>query len=138
MHEWALAEAVLTTVLDIAAKENAEKILEIDIVMGELQQIDMETFKFALENLVKGTIAENARIVFETEKAVLKCNVCGYEWSFGEIIEKLDEEAREAIHFIPEVFHAYIACPVCGSRDFDVVRGRGVYIKSIKVLGGGK
>jgi len=133
LHEWALAEAVVTTVLKTAEEENAREVLEIKVVLGELQQIDIEVFKFALTNLVKDTIAEKAQIILEIEPAILKCNSCGYKWKFSEVLEKLDEEVREAIHFLPEVSHAYIKCPNCGSVDFDVIKGRGVYLKSIKV-----
>ena len=133
MHEWALAEAVISTVLDVAAKESAKEVVEITIVIGALQQIDLEVFKFAMSTLVKGTIAENAKIIYENEPTILKCRVCGHEWSLEDALNQLDEEIREAIHFVPELSHTYIKCPKCGSVDFEVIKGRGVYIKSIKI-----
>ena len=42
------------------------------------------------------------------------------------------EDVREAIHFVPEIAHTYIKCPKCGSPDFEVVQGRGVWLESIK------
>ena len=46
-------------------------------------------------------------------RTILKCRVCGYEWSFD--VGRLSEDVREALHFIPEVIHSYTKCPRCGS-----------------------
>ena len=43
----------------------------------------------------------------------------------------LDEQTREAIHFLPEAAHAFIRCPSCKSPDYRVQAGRGVSIASI-------
>ena len=44
----------------------------------------------------------------------------------------IDEDTKEAIHFLPEVAHSFISCPSCGSADFRVDRGRGLTISSIE------
>jgi hydrogenase nickel incorporation protein HypA/HybF len=49
-------------------------------------------------------------------------------------LRSLDEEAREAIHFLPEAAHAYIRCPKCGSPDFEILSGRGVWLESVRGL----
>ena len=33
--------------------------------------------------------------------------------------------------FLPEMAHTYLKCPKCKSPDFDIIAGRGVYIKNI-------
>ncbi|AEC51084.1 hydrogenase nickel incorporation protein [Pyrococcus sp. NA2] len=133
MHEWALADAIVRTVLDYAQKENASKVLAVKVVLGELQDVNGEIVEFAMRELFKGTIAEGAEIIFEEEEAVFKCRNCGHEWTLKEVKDRLDERIREDIHFIPEVVHAFISCPRCGSHDFEVVKGRGVYIGGIKI-----
>ena len=131
MHEWALAESIILTVVDKAVNEGKRVIEEIDIVIGELQAIDLEIFKYALnelKNMVKeekGIEIRDYRITIEEAK--FRCNRCGYVWRLKEA--KLDEEAKESIHFIPEAVHAYMQCPRCGSRDFEIISGRGVYIR---------
>jgi hydrogenase nickel incorporation protein HypA/HybF len=129
MHEWALAEAVIRTVSQIAEKEGLTDVIEVNIGLGELQQVDIEIFKFALSQL-KTRSLEKARFNIKKAEAHLRCRVCGREWMFS--ADELDEEAREAVHFVPEVAHAFVSCPGCGSRDFEVVSGRGVWIESIK------
>jgi len=130
MHEWALAEAVISTVSQLAEKEGLNEVTEVKLKVGELQQIELDVLKFALSQLKTSKLLKNARFDIETVKAELKCRVCGYEWIFRK--EKIDEDVAEAIHFIPEMAHTYIKCPKCGSPDFEIVRGRGVWLESVK------
>ncbi|KXB01036.1 hypothetical protein AKJ44_03020 [candidate division MSBL1 archaeon SCGC-AAA261F17] len=133
MHEWALAEGVVSTALKIADERNARKILEIRIKVGKLQQIDSEIFEFALKELAKNTKAEESKIRLEPEEVVLICNLCNHEWSFDEVSERLSPEESELIHFFPEVVHTYARCPECGSPDFRIEGGRGAWIDSIEM-----
>ena len=130
MHEWALAEAVISTVSQLAEKEGLNEVTEVKLKVGELQQIELDVLKFALSQLKTSKLLKNARFDIETVKAELKCRVCGYEWIFRK--EKIDEDVAEAIHFIPEMAHTYIKCPNCGSPDFEIIRGRGVWLESVK------
>ena len=129
MHEWALAEAVLLTVSKIAEKEGLREVREVKIKIGELQQIELEILEFALSQL-KTSKFKKTEFSIEIAKAELECRVCGYHWDF--IKEELDEDTKEAIHFVPEIAHAYIRCPKCGSPDFEILHGRGIWIESIK------
>ena len=134
MHEWALAEAVISTVLKVAEKEKLGEITKIKIKMGELQQIDREIFEFALKEISQPQrpIVRKAKIELETERAILKCRVCGQKWPFSEAIKGLSEEQCESIHFVPEIAHVYIGCPKCNSPDFEIVKGHRVWIDSIE------
>lgn len=129
MHEWALAEAVIAAALEIAEKEGLKEISEINIRIGELQQIEEDIFEFALSNL-KSDKLKNAKIVISTAKAEFRCRICGTKWFFEK--NKVSEDTAEAIHFVPEVAHTYIKCPSCGSPDFEIVEGRGVWLENIK------
>ncbi|HDJ51535.1 MAG TPA: hydrogenase nickel incorporation protein HypA, partial [Thermoprotei archaeon] len=103
------------------------------IVLGELQSIDEEILKYALENLKRGTEVENVEFELVKEEVEFKCRRCSNTWKLSDLREELSDDIRESIHFIPEVVHSFIRCPRCGSRDFEVVRGRGLYIESIVV-----
>jgi len=132
MHEWALAETIIKTSINLTQEKNLSRVKEVYLKIGEIQQIDLEVFDFALKELSKGTILENAKFNFEMFPALLHCNSCGYQWSYKDSLDKLSGEEKEAIHFIPETIHVYIHCPKCGSPDFDIKEGRGVWIKDIK------
>jgi len=129
VHEWALAEALISTVIKVLKSEELGKILEIGVGIGELQDIDLEIFKFALMQL-KPDYLKDAEFKFKIVKTRLKCRVCGHEWSPRK--DELDEGVREAIHFIPEISHAYLKCPRCGSIDFDIIEGRGVWLEYVR------
>ena len=131
MHEWALAEGVISTALEVAEREGLNEITAIKIKMGELQQIDLEIFELALREIRQSqmSMVTNATAELEKEAAVLKCRVCEREWAFGDA--PLADEERESIHFLPEIAHTYITCPECKSPDFQFVKGRGVWIDSI-------
>ena len=130
MHEWALAEAVISTISRLAESEGLREIKEVKLKIGELQQIELEVFKFALTQLRGSSLLKNAKFNIEVVNAEIKCRNCGFRWSLEK--EKINGDVAEAIHFVPEVIHAFIRCPKCGSPDFEVIGGRGVWIEDLK------
>ena len=129
MHEWALAEAVVSTTLKIAEEKGLKEIIELKIKIGELQQIDQEILEFALSQL-RPPMLKNAKFNLETVKAELKCRVCNHKCKFN--TKNLNEDVSEFIHIVPEIAHTYLKCPKCGSPDFEILTGRGVWLDSIK------
>ena len=99
MHEWALAESILTATVEESKKEKMKKITEIEINLGELQQIEKDIFKFALNEIIKeqGEIFKNVKITIKTEKSTLKCKNCENTWNFSDIKKKLSEDEGESI-----------------------------------------
>ena len=134
MHEWALAESILTTAVNAAEKEKIKKIKEIIVGLGELQQVEQDIFKFALGEIIKdqGKKLKDVKIKIKTEKSNFVCNNCKNHWSFDDLKKGITEDESEAIHFIPEVALVHSRCPKCGSPDFEITKGRGVSILSIK------
>lgn len=128
MHEWALAEAVVAAV---ASNIEGGGDLEAVVVVGELQQVDLDAFKFALEEL-KRERGLDVPLKVVVEEARLRCRACGHEWSWREAAGRLDEASREAVHFVPELVHSFARCPRCGSADYEIIRGRGVYVKVVR------
>jgi hydrogenase nickel incorporation protein HypA/HybF len=129
MHEWALAEAVIASALETARKQALKSITEVTIRVGELQQIDHDILEFALSQLRTAKF-KKTKFLIETERAQFQCRSCGYSWDFTK--EGLKPDTAEAIHFLPEIAHTYIKCPKCGSPDFEVVHGRGVWLQRIR------
>jgi hydrogenase nickel incorporation protein HypA/HybF len=129
MHEWALAEAILKSAEQVAQQEKLKEVTEVTIKVGELQQVEPPILRFAL-NQMKSDIFKRAKFRILKAKSTLKCRVCGTVWQFN--FKKLDKATAEAIHFVPEVAHTYVKCPKCGSPDFEIVSGRGVWLEDIK------
>ncbi len=129
MHEWALAEGVISTASRVAAEEGLEEITEIVVMVGELQQVDREALLFALEQQRTPNMMKT-RFRIDPIPARMRCRVCGEEWNFKR--EALDNDEAEAVHFLPEIAHAFIECPNCGSPDFEVTEGRGIWLASVR------
>jgi hydrogenase nickel incorporation protein HypA/HybF len=129
MHEWALAEAIISAASEIAEKEEIKKITGITVGIGELQTIEKDILKFALSQLKTARFKE-AKFELKTEKARLKCRACGTSWAFNR--KNVETSELEAIHFIPEIAHTYIKCPKCGSPDFEILKGRGITLQTVK------
>ena len=133
MHEWALAESILTAAVEAAEKEKLKKITEIKIAIGELQQIEQDIFQFALDEIIKTQDKlKDVKIKIDTEPSTLQCKNCEHGWKFSDMKKKLNDDESEAIHFIPEVAFVHTRCPKCGSPDFEITTGRGVSITQIK------
>jgi hydrogenase nickel incorporation protein HypA/HybF len=129
MHEWALAEGVITTAQKFAEENGLTKVTEVVVMIGELQQIDHDVLEFTFQQL-KTELFKDAKFVLKTQPAMFKCRACGNEWSFK--AQGLSEDISEAIHFVPEMAHVYIKCTECESPDFEVSQGRGVWLATIK------
>ncbi|MFH1014180.1 MAG: hydrogenase nickel incorporation protein HypA [Thermoplasmatota archaeon] len=134
MHEWALAEAVITTALNVAKKENLKKITSVTVQLGELQQINEEIFRYALDEIVELHKKHFSKVTIDItiEKTSLQCNHCGHAWLFESVKNFLEDDEAEAIHFIPEVAFVHTRCPHCSSPDFRIIQGRGVSLVSIQ------
>ena len=128
MHEWALAEGVISTATKFARENNLTKVTEVVVMIGELQQVEHDVLEFAFEQL-KTPLFKEAKFVLKSQEAKFKCRNCGNEWTFKS--QGMTEEVSEAIHFVPEMAHVYIKCPKCGSPDFEVSQGRGVWLATI-------
>jgi len=134
VHEWALAESIVYAVNEEAAREALTEVSLVKVKIGELQQIDLEIFRFALESVLplSQLPLDMQKISIDLQDSILRCQVCRHQWLYREAMQKLTEDDVESIHFIPEVAHVYMRCPQCGSPDFDLTEGRGVWIESIE------
>lgn len=131
MHEWALAESVVNTVIKYKEEKNLLKVKKVLVKVGKLQQIERDIFESALDEISKIKKIEGEFII-EEENASFICRVCGREWNLEEGIKGLDKDESEYVHFIPDIIRVYSKCPECGSPDFEVEKGRGVWIEYIE------
>jgi hydrogenase nickel incorporation protein HypA/HybF len=129
MHEWALAESIIATAEKVAQEENLAQVTEVVIRVGELQAVEVPILRFALSQLKPESLKKTKFHILKA-KTTLKCRVCANTWLFSQT--KLDKATAEAIHFVPEVAHTFIKCPKCGSPDFEIPKGRGVWIENVE------
>ena len=90
-------------------------------------------FEFSLTSVLSSQDERLASAAFDVteERVRFGCNACGHDYTRDEISLQGDEQG-EAIHFIPELSHAFARCPRCGSPDFEILAGRGITLERIE------
>ena len=138
MHEFALADAVVKAAMRAAREAGIDQVERVTVRVGELQQIEVDLFEFSLGQVLPANdpILTGVRFVVEAEPVVFGCRVCDRRFGTGDLGDEGDAESAEAMHFLPELAHAFVRCPGCGSPDFDIVAGRGVTLVKIEGRGG--
>jgi hydrogenase nickel incorporation protein HypA/HybF len=134
MHEWALAEGIVATVLKTAVERDMQRVDKVVVRIGQLQQIEADLFAQSIAQVSPEgpSLLRDAVFAIEIEETALRFRICGNEFSPQDALMGLDAVESEAIHFIPELAHTFIHCPTCQSPDYDLVKGRGVSIARIE------
>ncbi len=137
MHEWAIAEGVVSAVSKLA-EERGKEVMRVKIVVGELSGYEIEVLDTALKSLSIDTPLRKARFEIVVEPTQFKCNFCGFEWGMPEVRGQLaeifgSENAETPMHYIPELAVAFLKCPKCGSPDFTITAGRGVRVAEVEL-----
>lgn len=134
MHELALADSVVKAALRAAADAGMDRIDRIVVKVGELQQIERELFEFSLTNVIPANDPrlQGAEFAVLEEKVRFKCRYCDREYGRDDVDIDGEGDEGEAIHFIPELSHAFARCPECRSPDFDITQGRGITLERIE------
>ena len=134
MHELALADAVMKAALRAAADAGMDRIDKLVIKVGELQQIEKDLFEFSLTSVLSAQDDRIADAEFDVteERVCFGCNACGHEYDRQEAALDGGGDDGEAIHFIPELSHAFARCPSCGSPDFEILAWRGITLERIE------
>lgn len=118
MHEISIAGAIIDSVLDAARRNNAIKVKEVFIEIGELTALNPRQLKFIFETITAGTIAEGAAYNIKIMKSLIQCKKCAYN---GPI------EFYEKLHF----FLPVIKCPQCDESEVDIIAGRECCVNKI-------
>lgn len=114
-----MAMSVLDIVLEKAKEQNATKITEITLEIGELLFLNPEQFHFCMELVTEHTMAEGAQINITVKPSKVKCKKCGKELRW-------DQSPDD--HFVFPV----LECE-CGCKDLEITEGRELNIVSIKI-----
>lgn len=115
MHEMSILTNVVDTVLAYAAENDATRVTEVSLVVGDLRDVVDELMESCFQFLSRGTIAEGARLTMTKVPLRLQCEDCL-------LVFGADIRGRKQI-----------ACPDCGSNRLKVKSGREFLISSIVV-----
>lgn len=123
MHEVSISHAIADVVLKESAKQEAKKVLLVELEIGELSLLNPEQVEFWLKLAFEKTLASEAEIKIEVVKPEVHCSSCGYTGTLKTVDDPL-------YHFVLPVFK----CPQCGSGEISVKRGKECRIKKIEIL----
>ena len=116
MHEISVINSLLKAVLDVAKKNDCQKIVAIHLKVGELSDLQDEWMQRYLDMLSKDTIAQGAKLKIQRVPARMKCTVCSHE--FGAVLSDLDG----------------LVCPKCGEKKMNLISGREYFIENMEVV----
>ncbi len=112
MHELSVTEQILDISLRHAEQANAEKIVNIYLVIGQLATIVDDSVQFYWDLIAKDTIAEQAQLHFRRIQAEFECQECGFR-------------------FHPD--EGDLLCTQCGSAQIVILAGEEFFIEAIDV-----
>lgn len=112
MHEFSLMMGVLDAVETSAKENNAQRILEVRLVIGEMSEVLEDAMSFAFEALTPGTLAEGARLSMTKVVPKSRCLACGEEYEHDRY---------------------HLACPQCDSLVTELLAGREMHIESMEI-----
>ncbi len=113
MHELSITQSVLDIVLRHAMQSNAQRILGINLVIGELTGFVDDSIQFYFDFMSKDTLAQGAELNFERIPARVRCHICGAEYA--------PPDSR------------LWACPECEALGGEIVSGREFSVASIEI-----
>ena len=102
MHELSIAQSILETVEQEAAKHDGRRVVRIGLRIGEISGVDPDALSFSFEVITRGTRLEQAALDIERVPLAYRCAECGREFP---------------------VVNYEIACPACGGLETRPVGG---------------
>ena len=112
MHEMALAESILTTLQEQARRHDYARVRTVWLEIGPLASVEEQSLRFSFDVVVKGTLADGARLEIETSPAQAWCLPC----------------SRSVV-----VTRRFDVCPECGGYQLQMTSGDELRIKELEV-----
>ena len=115
MHELAVSKSILQLVLRHAQAGGAKKVLNVNLIVGEMRNIEESWMQRYFDYISVGTAAEKAVIKIRKVPVVFLCGDCGKKFTAD-----IKDDKK-------------ILCPFCSSFHYDLDSGRELIIESVAV-----
>ena len=110
MHEFSLVKALLEQVQGIRQARGMDRVVSIDVSVGEMAGVETELFREAYDLLVPAIDSWKAKLTVTELPLEARCRVCGGTFRVARL------------RFI---------CPACGAADVAVVQGDAVILQRV-------
>lgn len=113
MHEMSLCEGILNILQKQSKIDQYSTVKTVVLEIGRLSSIEPDALRFAFSVVMKGSIAENARLNI--------IDIAGQAW---------------CLHCQKQVVinQRYDGCPLCGGYPLQITEGQQMRIKELEVL----
>ncbi len=112
MHEMSLSEGVLELIEKNAKNQGFSRVMAVTLEIGELAGVDREAMRFSFDAVVRGTLADSAKLDIQSVPGEAWCMPC-----------------ERSVHIARRVD----PCPDCGSHQLQVTGGNDMLLKSLEV-----
>lgn len=112
MHEMSIALSVIDAVTAKAFEEGCSKVTGIELVVGKLAGVEVESLKFCFSAATRDTPAEGAELVIEEREGMGRCEACGATFPVSSF---------------------YAKCPACGQFRVRIESGEELSVRSITI-----
>ena len=112
MHEMSLAEGIRTLVEREAERQRCQRVRVVELEIGKLANVDVGALRFALDVVLRGSVADGSEIHIDEPPGRAWCMICG-------------ESVPLAQRGDP--------CPKCGSYQLAVTDGEQMKVAGLVV-----
>jgi hydrogenase nickel incorporation protein HypA/HybF len=113
MHELSIALGIVKIAEDETAKVNASKVTKIELEIGVLAGVEIDSLNFIWESAVEDTILKHAKKEITIISGKGKCIDCDSEFDMENI---------------------YDTCPNCNSNFKGILKGKELRVKALEVI----
>ncbi len=112
MHELSICEGIIQLIDEQAVAQNFQSVEKVSLEIGKLAGIELEALKFGFDVVIKGTVAEKAKLEIIQVEGMGWCMPCEKNVSVNELFD---------------------ACPECGSHQIQITSGNEMRVKELEV-----
>lgn len=112
MHEMSLAVGIVGLAVDTAERENGERINTVEIEVGALAGVLIDSLEFCLDAAARETLADGASFQIIPKYASGRCRDCGIDF---------------------EVDAYFQHCPECDGISVDITGGKDLKVTAVTI-----
>ena len=142
MHELSIAQSIIDYAVAEAEEKKAKRVREIQIEVGELMQVDLNSLKALVKVLLADPRLNGCKVGWRKVSAHFLCRKCGRSWGMHEAKRQLqgtvdtllvrEPDSKELpLHFFPGLYTSFLRCPRCGSADLSATSGEDVRLRRL-------
>lgn len=113
MHELSIVDSLIKQVEEeVGRSGHAGQVTRLQLTIGRLSGVNVDSVRFAFEILAPGTLVENVKVDIAEPKPTCCCRTCGARVEVDDLVAE---------------------CPKCAGGDLSIEGGRDLLLESIEL-----